>query len=412
MIILTKENVVSYINEHVPSLQLKDPVTVNLIGDGDLGADVEGDGYCNFVFRLADADHSLIVKQSRLHLRRRGKPIPPTRNQYEYEIMELRSKIVPQYVPKLYYGDFENYIFVMEDVSNLKLVRFEFNKDHQLPLLAQQGAEYLAATHFYTSEFYLPTKEFRSQLAHFMNPELRAVMENGIFLGIFGADDFDYACGQAFVDYCKSIFENPELKFQRYKLRHLFMSKSETLIHGDFHTSNLFANDEQLKVIDMEYTFGAPFSYDLGFILANVISQFCSAAFRPYESEADRDGCLSYLLALFQMLYTNYIKYFFEYWDKDAKIEYKVCKGYKETVARDILKECLGFAACVNFSRVAGTMDTADFDCIEDPALRTKAKFLAVDIDVALFTKWNSYESIEEAANDMITLMRMRQSMD
>ena len=64
------------------------------------------------------------------------------------------------------------------------------------------------------------------------------------------------------------------------------MSKSETLIHGDFHTSNIFADDTHLKVIDMEYTFGAPFSYDLGFIIANIISQACSAAFRPFDTES------------------------------------------------------------------------------------------------------------------------------
>ena len=178
--------------------------------------------------------------------------------------MELRAKIVPQYVPALYLGDPENNVFIMEDVSNLKLIRFQMNKNHLFPELAKQGAQYLAATHFYTSEFYLPTEEYRKLLAHFMNAELRVVMEDGIFLHIFGSDHYDAACGPEFEEYCKSIRFDPNLEFQRYKLRHLFMSKSETLIHGDFHTSNIFADDTHLKVIDMEYTFGAPFSYDLG----------------------------------------------------------------------------------------------------------------------------------------------------
>ena len=170
MIILTKENILSYIKEHVPSLQLKEPVKVSMIGEGDLGEDVEGDGYCNYVFRVSDADgYSYIVKQSTEHLKR-----------LEYEIMELRAKIVPQYVPALYLGDPENNVFIMEDVSNLKLIRFQMNKNHLFPELAKQGAQYLAATHFYTSEFYLPTEEYRKLLAHFMNAELRVVMEDGI----------------------------------------------------------------------------------------------------------------------------------------------------------------------------------------------------------------------------------------
>lgn len=406
MYILTKENIVSYIRDHVPSIQLQDPVTVHMIGEGDLGKDVEGDGYCNYVFRVSDASQSYIIKQSTDRLKKRGRPMTPVRNRYEYEIMKLRSTIVPQYVPAIYHGDFENNIFIMEDVSNLKLVRYEMNKDHRFPDIARQGAQYLAATHFYTSEFYLDSEKYRELLAHFMNAELRSVMENGIFLGIFGADDFDPACGPEYAAYCKSVFEDPNITFQRYKLRHLFMSKSETLIHGDFHTSNMFADDTHLKVIDMEYTFGAPFSYDLGFILANIIIQFCSAAFRPYENEAEREICLSYLLSLMEVLYTDYIQFFFEYWDKDAKIEYKITEGYRETLALDILRECLGFAACVNFSRVSGNMDTADFDCIKNNDLRTRAKFLSVDIDVTLFHKWSSYNTIREAIEDIIALMK------
>lgn len=101
MIILNKENILSYIHDYVPSIELKEPVTVSMIGDGDLGQDVEGDGYCNFVFRISDANTSFIVKQSTATLRRRGKHLDPNRNRKEYEIMKLRSEIVPQYVPKL-----------------------------------------------------------------------------------------------------------------------------------------------------------------------------------------------------------------------------------------------------------------------------------------------------------------------
>ncbi|MCD8019377.1 MAG: phosphotransferase [Clostridiales bacterium] len=405
MIILSKENVVSYINDNVPSITLEEPVKINVIGEGDLAEDIEGDGYCNYVFRVADAHHSYIVKQSTEHLRRRGRDLTPERNRYEYEIMQLRSKIVPQYVPKLYHGDFDNHIIIMEGVSNMKLVRYQMNENNRLPELARQISQYLAATHFYTSEFYLDSAEYLSLLSYFMNAELRHVMENGIFLGIFGSDEYDPACGPDFEKYCRKIYADPTITFQRYKLRHLFMSKSETLIHGDFHTSNMFADDTHLKVIDMEYTFGAPLSYDLGFIMANIITQFCSASFRPFKVGGERKVCTSYLISLMKMLYEDYIKFFYEYWEKDAKLEYKLADGYKESLALDILRECFGFAACVNLSRVCGTMQTADFDFIEDNNKRTQAKYLAVDIDVLLFHKWYTYNSIDEPLRDIIMLM-------
>ena len=183
------------------------------------------------------------------------------------------------------------------------------------------------------------------------------------------------------------------------------MNSRETLIHGDFHTSNIFADDTHLKVIDMEYTFGAPFSYDLGFIIANIISQACSAAFRPFDTETHRKNYVAYLISLIEMLYTYYIQFFFEYWEKDAKLEYKITNGYKESLALDILRECFGFAACVNFSRVCGDMDTADFDCIKDNELRTKAKFASATIDKMLFEKWDSYNDIKEVIEDIINMI-------
>lgn len=63
------------------------------------------------------------------------------------------------------------------------------------------------------------------------------------------------------------------------------------------------------------------------------------------------------------------------------------------------------FAACVNFSRVCGDMDTADFDCIKDNELRTKAKFASATIDKMLFEKWDSYNDIKEVIEDIIAVI-------
>ena len=233
-----------------------------------------------------------------------------------------------------------------------------------------------------------------------MNASMRDTMEGPVFLRLFGADDYDAKCGPEFRQYCEEIRHDDNLQFQRYKLRHLFMSKCETLIHGDFHTSNIFADDNNMKVIDMEYPLSAPFSYDMGFMIANIITQICSAAFRPYDSEAARRKYLVYLLSVIKALYNYYIEFFFKYWDKDAKLEYRITHGYKESLALDILRECFGFAACYNFARVCGSMDTAEFDFIENNSKRTKAKYMSVNIDKVLFENWSSYETIDQALDE------------
>ncbi len=408
MKLLTKDTVVSYLREHVSSLELGDDVQVSQIGDGSLGADVEGDGKCNYVFRVSDGIHSYIVKQSSENLRNSGRPMTADRNRFEYDIMKLRGKIIQKYVPVIYHGDPENHLFVMEDVSYLKLIRFQMAKNYYYPNLPTMISEYLAATHFYTSEFFLECTQFRQLIAHFMNPEERNLCEDLVFLEIFGASHYDTACGPEFEAYCESIRYNPKLQFQRYKLRQIFQSKCECLIHGDFHTSNIFADDDHLKVIDMEYTFGAPFSYDLGFIISMIISQYSASVYRPFESETEHKRYMAYLLSVIELLYTEYIRFFFEYWDKDAKLEYQLTPCYKDSLALDILREAFGFAACYNFARTCGDMTTEEFDSIKENDLRTKAKFLSINIDAVLFEKWYQYESVDEIINDIIQITKNR----
>ena len=67
---------------------------------------------------------------------------------------------------------------------------------------------------------------------------------------------------------------DPKVITERYKLRWLFITKGEALVHGDFHTSNVFIDQEEMKVIDMEYTFCGPMSYDLGYMESHLLSQY------------------------------------------------------------------------------------------------------------------------------------------
>lgn len=75
--------------------------------------------------------------------------------------MKICAAIVPDLIPKLYDCDEENRVFITEDVSYLRISRFQLLKGVTYPKLADQIARYMAATQFYTSEYYLDTKRFR-----------------------------------------------------------------------------------------------------------------------------------------------------------------------------------------------------------------------------------------------------------
>ena len=89
--------------------------------------------------------------------------------------MRIFYAITPEYVPYLKFQDRENNIFVMEDVSDLKVVRFQLNKNKMFPELGRQCGEFMAKTEFCTSEYYLSREQYRGLQKHFENTELRKI---------------------------------------------------------------------------------------------------------------------------------------------------------------------------------------------------------------------------------------------
>lgn len=96
-------------------------------------------GLINYIFRVSNGKQSVIVKQGRSASRKNDKIVLPIwRNRQEYETLRLRHAIVPQYTPETYYVDWENAIFLMEDVSDLAQVRKLLCSGVMLPRLAEQ----------------------------------------------------------------------------------------------------------------------------------------------------------------------------------------------------------------------------------------------------------------------------------
>lgn len=404
MLQITKENVVDYVKSRLDFFDINGDITVSAIGEGSQEED--GDGFINFVFRVSDGTHHLIVKQSRVEPRSKGQfVLDINRFKLEYEAMQIKKAIVPDLIPDLYDCDEENRVFITEDVSRLRISRFQLLKGVRFPLLADQVARYMAATEFYTSEYYLDSKDFRELSSHFMNTTMRNIMDVGMFLTSVTPDDtVGRPLDPDFETFSRQICANPKVRLSRYKLRHLFMSKGECLIHGDLHTSNIFASQEECKVIDMEYTFSGPFSYDLGYFMANFIAQYAAATFRPFDSEQERKDFKAYCLFMIKETYTKFCEYFCQYCDQDSKSIYQNIPGLKEDFWLTTLRECIGFAASAQLGRICNIIPYADYDEIEDEEQRHNAKCLSIIINQQMLLKWESYEKIDELLDDMLTM--------
>lgn len=402
MFLINKENVVDYIKSKTNLIDIKETLVVTEIGDGVAGDD--GDGFVNFLFRIKTQNKSIIVKQARPYLKAiDGYSIPVSRNKLEYETLKLRNSIVPQYIPNIYFVDHDSNIFIMEDVAHLNILRFQLNNMTAFYNFPKQCAEYLATSNFYTSEFFLDTHTYRNLLSSFVNSEMRKVMENVAFIrGFFGLGYSD--AEKDLILMSDQVWANDKVILECYKLRDIFMKKCECLIHGDLHTSNIFVGQSEMKIIDMEYTFIGPASFDMGYLLANFISQYAATSFKTYANKNKTERFKNYLLSSIKGIYEYYIEFHDMYWNKDAKDEYKKTSGFKEYLYMNLLHEMLGFASCANICRITSFAGFPDFDIISDPNLKAHARRLSLVISQNILLNRTNFLNIDDVIKIIISI--------
>ena len=403
MIILDKNNIIPYLKERMPDIDFSGEVSITAIGDGSQSAEEAGDGYVNYIFIVRTNKISLVVKQSRESARMSGGEMPLTRNHLEFDAMKGFNAIAPQYVPKVYFIDDENRVFVMEDVSTngRMIARFQFNQNRIFPGFARHCGEYMADTAFHTSELYLDTPDFRALTCRFMNAEMRPLMEDGLFIYKFWTP-YESTLGKEFRAFAESISEDPAYLTERHKMRHIYMTKAECLIHADLHTSNLFAGQDSMKVIDMEFTFCGPFSYDMGYLMGNIVSQYASTCYRDFPSEQERKEYKAYLLATMIELYESYIERFLDNWKNYGKSIYQDVPGLMDAVKQNILLEMTGFASIVNWFRIAGQISYPDFDMITDLDKKRDAMALSLMMDWQMMFHRYNYTCIQDFIDDLL----------
>lgn len=370
-----------------------------MIGEGT--EEEDGDGYVNYIFRVRTEKEAYALKQGLALSRCSGTPMGVYRNKLEYDSMRIRYAIVPEYTPFLKFHDDENHIIVMEDVSYLGISRYEFNKNKIFPDYGRQCGECMAKTEFYTSEYYLGRDEYRKLQTKFENTELRRIMEDNIFMDMFGCE-IERKLGAGFEDFCRQITTDNRYVTERMKLRRSFISHADALIHGDLHTSNIFASEDGMKVIDMEFSFMGPFGYDLGYLTGNLLSQYCAACFKPFSSESERREYKAYLLATIKSMFRTYFQTFTECWNQDAKQRYQGQDGLRRSIFDEIMRDAPGYASAVNWFRCAAEIDYPDFDVIKDLHDRKLAQTLSLLIDWQLAFQRYQFTSVDDLIDTVL----------
>jgi len=395
---LTPPKVLEYVKANTTIFPDNATLDVYEIGGGE----DDGDGFVNHVYRVWDeTEKSVILKQAKPFLKVFGEAAPLTtmRNHIESEIIKLRTAITPEYLPEMFHVDPINNLFIYEDCGRLKIMRFELIKGKYFPKFPQQIGEFIAKSNFYTSEIYLDQIAHKALESKFMNPEMRVIMETILFLReSFIEESLHQTAGgdPNHLAMSELLWDKRELRIELLKLRGIFMKKSECLVHGDIHTSNIMIDENEMKIIDMEYPFMGPYSSDTGYLAGNLIYEYIAWYHHPEGTKESQKAYRKEILGYIRDLINEYRRVYSECWDKDAKPMYREYTEYREYILKNYIKEVCGFAGCQIVSRVGGIVSLPDFDVLQNPVSRNCARRLSLLIADALIMKRDEMESCDD----------------
>lgn len=376
------------------------PAGARLEADLITGTEGSVEGYVNQVARVRDVDtgRSVIAKQLLPYVRRipeltGGIPLSMRRTSIEAGSFQLYNQLIPGSAPEVYSSDPVVNINVMEDLTALRLVRFEFARLRQFPKFGTQVGTFLAAKAFHTSDLFLPTDVRLAMTSAFTTPDFREMYERAFFnLGFLhpvAADEPLRADLEAFRT-------DPAVVSAVLELRDTYLNRTDCLIHGDFHTSNVLVNADRTTVIDGEAASFGPASYDIGTLLGNMIVSCLSLQVLPDVTTAQIIEYEDYLIDVVRQVFTAYESEFTRLWRTKARPELRPVDDLREHLLRRTLQEAAGYAAIISFDHSQSAGTSYDFRRVTDRAARALGQRLVLTTARRLLSDRHKFTSVTD----------------
>ncbi|WP_048645983.1 S-methyl-5-thioribose kinase [Nitratireductor soli] len=367
-----------------------------------------GDGNLNLVFIVEGATETVIVKQALPYVRLVGDswPLPLKRSFFEYHALTRQQHRAPGTVPALHYFDEAQALIVMEYLSLHVILRRALIEGRQLPKIGRDLGLFMAHTLFRGSDLSMKASERKADLALFAdNVELCDITENLVFSDpYFEAPMNRHTPGlDALV---KELRADRDLKVAAQRMKHIFATRAETMVHGDLHSGSVMVTDDETRVIDPEFAFYGPMAFDVGMLLANYWMAYFSQ--RGHEGGGSRDPMRVYLLGVVDETWTVFREEFARLWRTERSGILHQAALYEDQgdglaaeqalnhVIHDLWTDMLGFAGIEMHRRILGLAHNADFEEIEDEALRASCEAAALKFGRHVTVNRNTIQSLAE----------------
>ncbi|EIM76131.1 methylthioribose kinase [Nitratireductor aquibiodomus RA22] len=367
-----------------------------------------GDGNLNLVFIVEGGSETLIIKQALPYVRLVGDswPLPLKRSFFEYHALTRQEERAPGTVPAVHYFDETQALIAMEFLSPHIILRRALIEGQELPKIGRDLGLFMARTLFRGSDLSMKAADRKADLVLFSdNVDLCDITENLVFSDpYYEAPMNRHTPGlDALV---KELRADRDLKVEAQRMKHLFASKAETMVHGDLHSGSVMVTPDDTRIIDPEFAFYGPMAFDVGMLIANYWMAYFSQ--RGHEQNGSRASMRAYLLRVIEETWSTFRDEFAHLWrtersgilyqaalyeDQDDGLAAEQALNH---VIHDLWTDMLGFAGIEMHRRILGLAHNADFEDIADESLRASCEAPALKFGRHIVVNRNKIQSLAE----------------
>jgi len=377
----------------------------------ELDAKEVGDGNLNLVFivsnRFSPAE-KVVVKQAVPYLRIAGEgwPLSRHRMRFESQALLLHNRLVPGLAPAVFYVDDEMSVVVMEWLGRHEILRKRLIAREVFPHLGDHLSTFLAETLFRTSDCYLSAAEKKSLQSAYINTELCKITEDFVFTNPYMTSP-ENRWNHEIDAQAKDLRANKHLKLAILEMKELFMCNSQALVHGDLHTGSIMVNQEQTRVLDPEFAFLGPMGFDVGAVLANLATSYCSHFVHTADA-GERNAYQEYLIRTMKGVWEGFAMKFEALWSTnntgslcpDPYWQFpsgsQAFAEFRFRYLRAVLRDTAGMGGCKMMRRVLGIAHVAEFESIADPVRRAQPERMALRVGSRWVQERESFKGVDD----------------
>lgn len=365
------------------------------------------DGNLNSVFLVDGPNGGLCVKQALPYARIHGEawPLDINRALFEVSYAQRLEPHVGKLIPKIYHYDPVQYVIVMEQLTPHIILRKALIAGAHYPKVPTDVAEFLANAAFYTSDLAAPFEVKAADLEIFSrNQSLQRISVDLIF-----TDPYLTVWRNKIVEplaaWGAALRTDIDLKITVARARLDYLSKAQSLIHGDLHSGSIMVTEGETRVIDGEFAWVGPTGFDVGNFIAHYVMAWYA---KPFQREGGDAGSFrAKIVADIVLFWETFERRFLEIWraadgDNDGvpkgHFDDPTARARLETFRRDyvagIFADAKRYLALKVIRRIIGYAQIADFLVIADEVARGQAQAGALALARSLLIHPDRYGDI------------------